>query len=278
MRVLLVVLALVVAVAAQGQRLTGTPRIKFAISADRKVYFNLIAGNGEKLMTSETYNSWDSAFNGAAAVVGTGGEKRFYEARSTHYVLKGANSEVIGKSENLNNVKRGVEQCVNEVVRLTQLIAENVVANPAPGNTYRIQPVEGNSGKPHYRLVGPNNKIVGFSENFEGKGGMITGIAATIKECRTHENFRQTGTTPHFDCVAANHKVLFQSQPYKRNANRDKGLRAAQNCVHEEILRYFLKDDPIAEAKEAYSQRIKQHQQTAEEFTGVFDEKAQQQS
>lgn len=67
-------------------------------------HFNLLAGNGEVILSSEMYKAKASAKNGIASVkknsaLDTRFEKRQSKNGQHFFVLKAANHEVIGKSE-----------------------------------------------------------------------------------------------------------------------------------------------------------------------------------
>ena len=69
-----------------------------------KYSFNLKAGNGRIILTSETYNSEKDALDGITAVKRAAGKDGNYERKTStkkepFFVLKAANGEPIGKSE-----------------------------------------------------------------------------------------------------------------------------------------------------------------------------------
>jgi len=73
-------------------------------SKNKKFIFNLRAGNHEVILSSQVYASRASALEGIASVQKHGPKKAFYEkktsdAKQPFFVLKAANSQVIGKSE-----------------------------------------------------------------------------------------------------------------------------------------------------------------------------------
>jgi len=82
---------------------------KFVIkkSSNNQFYFNLKAGNGEIILTSETYNNKGGAENGIASVRTSSQMDGRYERKisgSQHYfVLKAANYEKLGRSEMYNS-------------------------------------------------------------------------------------------------------------------------------------------------------------------------------
>lgn len=79
---------------------------KFVLSttADGQYMFNLKAGNGETILTSERYQSKDGALNGIDSVRKNAPLDERYERRTAsngapYFVLKAANHQEIGRSE-----------------------------------------------------------------------------------------------------------------------------------------------------------------------------------
>ncbi len=73
-------------------------------AADGQFMFNLKAGNGEVILTSELYRAKDSALNGIESVRknatdGANFERRSSSAGEPYFVLKAANGQEIGRSE-----------------------------------------------------------------------------------------------------------------------------------------------------------------------------------
>lgn len=72
--------------------------------ANGDTYFNLKAGNGEVILSSQGYNSPGSARNGIVSVKKNAQDDDRYERKtasngSPFFVLKAVNGEIIGKSE-----------------------------------------------------------------------------------------------------------------------------------------------------------------------------------
>ena len=66
--------------------------------------FNLLAGNGQVILTSEGYASKPSCMNGVKSVMKNAGEAKRFEAKVAkngkfHFNLKASNGQVIGSSE-----------------------------------------------------------------------------------------------------------------------------------------------------------------------------------
>ncbi|MCA9304905.1 MAG: YegP family protein [Phycisphaerales bacterium] len=73
-------------------------------TTDGQFMFNLKAGNGEVILTSERYTSKAGAENGIESVrINSPHDARYERKKSTsnqpYFVLKAANGQVIGKSE-----------------------------------------------------------------------------------------------------------------------------------------------------------------------------------
>jgi hypothetical protein len=79
---------------------------KFELKAaeNGKFMFNLKAGNGQVILTSQMYVDKAGAENGIASVKQHAADEAFFERKtaadgSPYFVLKAANDQIIGKSE-----------------------------------------------------------------------------------------------------------------------------------------------------------------------------------
>lgn len=82
--------------------MAGTFELKKAKSDD--FYFNLLAANGQIILTSEMYKSKASAENGIASVMKNAADEARYERLTStngkaYFVLKAANHQIIGQSQ-----------------------------------------------------------------------------------------------------------------------------------------------------------------------------------
>ena len=73
-------------------------------TASGQFMFNLLAGNNQVILTSETYKEKSAAKNGIASVQSNCGDDDRYERKLSsrgepYFVLKAGNGQVIGKSE-----------------------------------------------------------------------------------------------------------------------------------------------------------------------------------
>jgi uncharacterized protein YegP (UPF0339 family)/CBS domain-containing protein len=79
-------------------------RFELKESAGGQFYFNLRAGNGQIILSSEMYSSRNAAEKGIDSVKRNAADAKRYDRRKSHndqpyFVLKAGNGEVIGKSE-----------------------------------------------------------------------------------------------------------------------------------------------------------------------------------
>ncbi|MCL4560971.1 MAG: YegP family protein [Chloroflexi bacterium] len=79
---------------------------KFVLKKNTKdqYYFNLLAGNNQVILSSETYASKENALNGIESVKKNAGkdtnfEKKLSTKGDPFFVLKAPNGQIIGKSE-----------------------------------------------------------------------------------------------------------------------------------------------------------------------------------
>lgn len=77
-------------------------------STNGKFHFNLKAGNGQIILSSELYESRGAAENGIESVKKNAGDDARYERRTSakgdpYFVLKASNGQEIGRSEMYNS-------------------------------------------------------------------------------------------------------------------------------------------------------------------------------
>lgn len=71
---------------------------------DGQFHFNLLAGNGETILTSELYKSKPAALNGIDSVRNNAQREGAFEVKAAagdkfHFVLKASNGQVVGQSQ-----------------------------------------------------------------------------------------------------------------------------------------------------------------------------------
>jgi len=81
------------------------PKFEIQKSTDDQHYWNLIAGNGEKILTSERYTTRSSAVNAIESVKTNAVDDERYDKRTAstgrqhYFALLAANGQVLGTSE-----------------------------------------------------------------------------------------------------------------------------------------------------------------------------------
>lgn len=79
-------------------------KFELKTSANGKFHFNLKAGNGQIILSSEMYETRAAAENGIESVKKNGGDEARYERKTSakgdpYFVLKASNGQEIGRSE-----------------------------------------------------------------------------------------------------------------------------------------------------------------------------------
>lgn len=90
-------------------------------SKNGKFHFNLLAGNGQVILSSEMYEAKASALNGIESVKKNGGTEARYERLSAkdgspYFTLKATNGQVIGQSQMYSGTAArdgGIQSCIN---------------------------------------------------------------------------------------------------------------------------------------------------------------------
>ncbi|MGJ8514495.1 YegP family protein [Carnimonas bestiolae] len=92
-------------------------KFELFVGKNDKFHFNLKAGNGEVILSSQSYSSKSSALNGIASVQKNSCDDAHYERLtakdgSPYFTLKAANQQVIGTSEMYSSTQsrdKGIE-------------------------------------------------------------------------------------------------------------------------------------------------------------------------
>ncbi len=79
-------------------------KFELKVAKSGQYHFNLLAGNGQIILSSEMYESKSSAENGIASVQKNAGDDARFERKTStkgdpYFVLKAGNGQEIGRSE-----------------------------------------------------------------------------------------------------------------------------------------------------------------------------------
>ena len=94
-------------------------KFELKIAKNGKYHFNLLAGNGQVILSSEMYESKSAAENGIASVQKNAADDARYDRRESakgdpYFVLKSTNGQEIGRSEMYSSTA-AMENGINSV-------------------------------------------------------------------------------------------------------------------------------------------------------------------
>ncbi len=92
-------------------------KFELKVAKNGKYHFNLLAGNGQVILSSEMYETKSAAENGIASVQKNAGDDGRFERKSStkgdpYFVLKAGNGQEIGRSEmykSTSSMENGIE-------------------------------------------------------------------------------------------------------------------------------------------------------------------------
>jgi hypothetical protein len=92
------------------------------VSASGKYMFNLKAGNGQVILTSELYESKPACLNGIESVKKNSSDENRYERRTStkgdpYFILKSGNGQEIGRSEMYQGGNAAMENGIQSVMK-----------------------------------------------------------------------------------------------------------------------------------------------------------------
>ena len=147
-------------------------RFELKQAKDSQYMFNLKAGNGQIILTSELYKTKVAAENGIESVRKNAPDDGRYERTENkngepYFKLKAANGQEIGRSEYYSS-KAAMENGI-----------ESVRKN-AP-NDDRYERTENKNCEPFFKLKAANGQEIGRSEYYSSKAAMENGIESVKK-------------------------------------------------------------------------------------------------
>lgn len=204
-----------------------TGRFEVFQGLDGQWYFNLVAGNGEKVLQSEGYTTKASAQRAIGSVKTHGVSEGRYLQReasdgSAYFVLTSTNGQIIGVSQmyaTASNAKRGAAT----VLRVVASTIEEVAAPIAPPT---FETFKGLDGKWYFHLRAANGEIVLQSQGYTTKASATNGITSVstngVDAARYQVRAAADGKS-YFVLRAGNNLVIGRSQTYVSTANAERG-------------------------------------------------------
>ncbi len=207
---------------------TSRGRFETFVGANGDTYFHLLAGNGEKVLASQGYNSPSSAAAGIDSVQANGVNAERYEIReardgSSYFVLKAGNGAIIGLSEmyvSKANAERAILS-VQKVVKATTL------ETPAPLTAGRFEVFKGLDAKNYFHLRAKNGEIVLQSQGYSSNAKATAGVASVQSNGLVAARYTVLNAVDgrfYFVLKATNGQVIARSQLYATKYNAERGV------------------------------------------------------
>lgn len=190
---------------------------------DGKVYFHLLAGNGEKVLASEGYSSIAAAANAISLIQsGVTYELRAAVSGESYFVVKATNGAVLGTSEmyaSKSNAERAIETVQKIVAKTTSILT-------APSGA-QFQVFRGLDKAYYFHLRANNGEIVLQSEAYTNRTGAVNG-ATSVKSngvnAARYQLLEASNGQWYFVLKAANGAVIGRGELYASKYNAQRGI------------------------------------------------------
>jgi uncharacterized protein YegP (UPF0339 family) len=198
---------------------------------DSKTYFHLLAGNGEKILSSQGYTTLASAKAGIASVKTNGVLAERFEGRvavdgSSYFVLKAGNGAIIGVSQmysTASNSTRAINSIV-AVMKLTFTQAPVVIGA-------RFETLKGLDSKYYFHARAANGEIVLQSQAYTTSTSAKNGVASVQTNGQIASRYELRAAADgqwYFVLKAANGAVIARGETYASKSNAQRGI---DTCV-----------------------------------------------
>ncbi len=228
------------ATTAEEQNATATKnaRIETFIGMDGQHYFNVFAGNGEKILRSEGYTSLAGAETGIESVKDNGVDVENFdvlEASNGEYYfnLVAQNGEIIGTSE-LYSSKSSANRAVKTVRAVVAKVNRQEAA--ATGGA-KFEVFKGLDNKYYFHLKAGNGEIVLGSEAYSSKANAKKGVASIRTNGADPENFElreASNGQSYFVLKAGNGEIIAHGEMYSSLSNAEAAVTAISDLVASE--------------------------------------------
>jgi uncharacterized protein YegP (UPF0339 family) len=203
---------------------------------DGKVYFHLLAANGEKVLASQGYTSLSSAKAGIASVKTNGVDQAKYLLReasdgSRYFVLTAANGQIIGMSE-MYSSQAAANGAIGTVMRI---VADTVAQNPAVAGSTHFDVFRGIDGKYYFHLKANNGQIILQSQAYTARASATAGansVAVNGIIAARYQVLAAADGSFFFRLRAANGQLIGRGQLYTTQASAEAGVTACINVLN----------------------------------------------
>ncbi len=205
---------------------TSSGKFETFTGRDGKVYFHLLAGNGEKVLASEGYASAGAALAGVASVRENATDRDRFEVRTavngeTYFVLRAANGAVVGMSETYvsrSNTERAI-------ATVSKIVSKTAVASAAQGS--KFETFKGIDSKQYFHLRASNGEIVLQSQAYSSRAGATTGIASVQANGKLASRYQLREAADgqwYFVLRASNGATIGRGETYVSKSNAQRGI------------------------------------------------------
>jgi len=212
------------------------------VGKDGKVYWDLVAGNGQNVLRSQGYTTSTSAKKGALSVVANGPDATAYEileaADGTYYFnLRADNNEIIGTSQ-MYSTKTNATRGVSTVRQLTNLLGTSPTVSTGV-KQQRFEVFMGEDKKYYFHLRAGNGEIVLGSQAYTAKSSAMTGI----KSVQTNGADTSRWVTVEavngeygIHLTAGNNEIIAQGELYSTKSNATAAVSTLVSTLSQPIV------------------------------------------
>jgi hypothetical protein len=219
---------------------TKNARIETFVGLDGQHYFNVIAGNGEKVMRSEGYTSAGAAEDGIEAVKDSGVDTSSYDLLeaadgSWYFNLIAENGEIIGTSETY-----ATKTNANRALKATRSILASVNRQEAAATGgAKFEVFKGLDEKYYFRLRAANGEIVLASQGYKSKQSAKKGVESIRTnggDLESYEVRDAQNDQAYFVLKAGNGQVIGRGELYVSRSNAERAIETIAELIASEKI------------------------------------------
>lgn len=208
---------------------------------DGQYYFQLIAGNGGRVLGSEGYSSLYSAKKGINSVKNHGSNESRYFLReasdgSFYFVIIATNGQIVAVSE-MYSTKSNAQKAMGSILKVVQATTAQA---PAIENDPRFQFFKGIDGKHYFHVRAGNGEIVIQSQGYaslSGAKGGATSVQNNGKYEAAYTVLPAADGKYYFVLKAANGHTIGRGETYETKWGAENGAKGAAELLSNTLPR-----------------------------------------
>lgn len=214
----------------QDASLTANSRFETFVGQDGRYYFHLLAGNGEKVLASQSYASLSSAKGGISSVKTNGVNANRFLLReasdgTNYFVLVAGNGAIIGVSE-MYSSKSAAQAGIDTVIKIVTAVNAQPVE---PTTGVRFETFKGLDGKYYFHLRAANGEIVLQSQGYTSSSGASSGVSSVKTNGVVDARYTVLAAADgryFFHLKAGNGQIIARGQTYATQAGAEAGVKS----------------------------------------------------